>query len=152
MCINQCNRSSSILELLTSSTWAFLLKRVSYGHSCLLVSILSSHLVMLVLSWFLSIPQVGDGLMVYLLKYTSIFLPHPHTKYQQVAGPPITNLCYRFSKRMAESEYRHPSPFQLGNLFVTLYYCYFSYSYSPIYLWGKDDVHKQLVSPLFLFA
>ncbi|KAK7834754.1 telomerase reverse transcriptase [Quercus suber] len=35
--------------------------------------------------------NVGDDVMVYLLKYTSIFLPFLQ-KYHQVTGPPISDL------------------------------------------------------------
>ncbi|KAJ4710390.1 Telomerase reverse transcriptase [Melia azedarach] len=51
-------RSSLIVELLTDSSWSLLLKRV------------------------------GDDVMIYLLKYSSIFLPLPYKKHHQVAGPP----------------------------------------------------------------
>nr|AAD54276.1 telomerase reverse transcriptase catalytic subunit [Arabidopsis thaliana] len=53
------DQSSPILELLTSSSWEFLLKRV------------------------------GHDVMVYLLQQTSIFLPLLGKKHQQVSGPPL---------------------------------------------------------------
>ncbi|KAH9706957.1 Telomerase reverse transcriptase [Citrus sinensis] len=43
--------------------------------------------------------QVGDDLMVYLLKHSSIFLPLPHKKHHQVAGPPINDICRPRKKR-----------------------------------------------------
>ncbi|KAH7862803.1 hypothetical protein Vadar_009797 [Vaccinium darrowii] len=70
--------SSSAMELLASSAWNFLLGRV------------------------------GDGVMVYLLKYTSIFLPLPRTKHYQVAGFPISDFCFK-SKHISEPKYRHSS-------------------------------------------
>ncbi|KAH9771481.1 Telomerase reverse transcriptase [Citrus sinensis] len=42
---------------------------------------------------------VGDDLMVYLLKHSSIFLPLPHKKHHQVAGPPINDICRPRKKR-----------------------------------------------------
>ncbi|XP_024011662.1 telomerase reverse transcriptase isoform X2 [Eutrema salsugineum] len=53
------DQSSPILELLTNSSWEFLLKRV------------------------------GHDFMVYLLQHTSIFLPFLERKLQQVSGPPL---------------------------------------------------------------
>ncbi|VVB14812.1 unnamed protein product [Arabis nemorensis] len=53
------DQSSPMLELLTSSSWEFLLNRV------------------------------GHDLMVYLLQHTSIFLPWLGKKHQQVSGPPL---------------------------------------------------------------
>lgn len=41
--------------------------------------------------------QVGDGIMVYLLKNASIFLPIADEQHQQVTGPPVSNLCKRFN-------------------------------------------------------
>ncbi|XP_023636413.1 telomerase reverse transcriptase isoform X2 [Capsella rubella] len=55
----QYDQSSSILELLTNSSWQFLLNRV------------------------------GHNFMVYLLQQTSIFLPLLGRKHQQVSGPPL---------------------------------------------------------------
>ncbi|XP_024175568.1 telomerase reverse transcriptase [Rosa chinensis] len=57
------DKSSTIVELLTSSAWCLLLERV------------------------------GDGIMVYLLKNASVFLRIPDKKHQQVTGPPISDLC-----------------------------------------------------------
>lgn len=59
--------------------------------------------------------QVGDDIMVYLLKHTSIFLLRPHKMHHQVAGPPITDLCFGFSKHVSESEHQKPSLTYLGN-------------------------------------
>ncbi|KAF8102970.1 hypothetical protein N665_0189s0024 [Sinapis alba] len=53
------DQSSPVLELLTTSSWEFLLNRV------------------------------GHDLMVYLLQHTSIFLPFLGKKDQQVCGPPL---------------------------------------------------------------
>ncbi|CAG7911082.1 unnamed protein product [Brassica rapa] len=53
------DQSSPVLELLTTSSWEFLLNRI------------------------------GSDLMVYLLQHTSIFLPFLGKKHQQVSGPPL---------------------------------------------------------------
>ncbi|KAH9771493.1 Telomerase reverse transcriptase [Citrus sinensis] len=53
--------------------------------------------------------QVGDDLMVYLLKHSSIFLPLPHKKHHQVAGPPINDICRKLSNQTANSHCRSPS-------------------------------------------
>ncbi|KAK0575118.1 hypothetical protein LWI29_034268 [Acer saccharum] len=45
--------------------------------------------------------QVGDSVMVYILKYTSIFLPVSPKKHHQVAGPPITEKSFKLSKLRA---------------------------------------------------
>ncbi|CAL2237024.1 unnamed protein product [Prunus armeniaca] len=60
---DKCNQSSPIVELLNSSAWCLLLERV------------------------------GDGIMVYLLRNASIFLPIQRKKHEQVTGLPISNLC-----------------------------------------------------------
>ncbi|CAA2973214.1 telomerase reverse transcriptase isoform X1 [Olea europaea subsp. europaea] len=71
------NRSSSVVNILTSSAWSHLLRRV------------------------------GDTLMVYLLKFTSVFLPLPKKKHHQVAGFPINDLCLKVSRHMLDSEIQH---------------------------------------------
>ncbi|KAL2514504.1 Telomerase reverse transcriptase [Forsythia ovata] len=73
-------RSSSVVDILTSSAWSFLLRRV------------------------------GDTLMVYLLKHTSVFLPLLGKKHHQVAGFPISDLCLKFSRFMPDFEIQHHSP------------------------------------------
>lgn len=55
----------------------------------------------------LPILQVGDTLMVYLLKFTSVFLPLPKKKHHQVAGFPINDLCLKVSRHMLDSEIQH---------------------------------------------
>ncbi|XP_030543771.2 telomerase reverse transcriptase isoform X2 [Rhodamnia argentea] len=67
------DHSSVAIELLTSSAWCVLLERV------------------------------GDSVMMYLLKYASIFLPYPCKKHFQVAGLPITKLDNRLLKHSPES-------------------------------------------------
>ncbi|XP_065869948.1 telomerase reverse transcriptase [Euphorbia lathyris] len=79
------NHSSPIVELLTSSAWALLLKRV------------------------------GDNVMLYLLKHTSIFLPLPPKKYHQVTGPPVTDLAFKLMKHAAQPESQDPSFITSGN-------------------------------------
>ncbi|CAI9769450.1 unnamed protein product [Fraxinus pennsylvanica] len=73
------NRSGSVVDILTSSAWSHLLTRV------------------------------GDTLMVYLLKYTSVFLPLPRKKHHQVAGFPISDLCLKIPRHMPDSEIQHHS-------------------------------------------
>ncbi|RAL53891.1 hypothetical protein DM860_004362 [Cuscuta australis] len=59
---------SSSFELLTSSAWRLLLRRV------------------------------GDALMIYMLRNASIFMPFPQKALHQVAGFPISDLCFASSK------------------------------------------------------
>ncbi|XP_021655586.2 telomerase reverse transcriptase [Hevea brasiliensis] len=82
---DKCNHSSPIVELLTSSAWSLLLKRV------------------------------GDGIMFYLLKHTSIFLPLPRKKHHQVAGPPVNNLVLKLTKRTTEPQCQDPSVIHFGH-------------------------------------
>ncbi|KAL3653267.1 hypothetical protein CASFOL_002948 [Castilleja foliolosa] len=63
------NRSSDAVETLTSSKWTVLLKRV------------------------------GDAMMMYLLKHTSLFLPLPRKKFHQISGFPISDLSCKISRR-----------------------------------------------------
>ncbi|XP_054813299.1 telomerase reverse transcriptase [Prosopis cineraria] len=48
--------------------------------------------------WDVLLNRVGDDLMIYLLRNTSIFLPVSHMKYHQVAGPSVSGLCHKMSK------------------------------------------------------
>ncbi|CAH2072568.1 unnamed protein product [Thlaspi arvense] len=77
------DQTSPILELLSSSSWEFLLKRV------------------------------GHDFMVYLLQNTSIFLPFQGRKHQQVSGPPLCikqkeTLTVHENKRKRDDD-AHPS-------------------------------------------
>ncbi|KAK6933776.1 Telomerase ribonucleoprotein complex - RNA-binding domain [Dillenia turbinata] len=78
------SNSSFIVELLTTSEWRLLLKRV------------------------------GDGLMVYLLHHTAIFLPLPRKNHHQVAGSPVSELGLKFSKKTSLTKYSHSSVLPLG--------------------------------------
>ncbi|KAE9600832.1 putative RNA-directed DNA polymerase [Lupinus albus] len=60
-------------------------------------------------SWCLLLSRVGDDLMVYLLRNTSIFLPAPHGKHHQVGGPPINHLCFNMLKCSSKSGNQNPS-------------------------------------------
>ncbi|KAI9168830.1 hypothetical protein LWI28_002543 [Acer negundo] len=60
--------------------------------------------------------QAGDSVMVYILKYTSIFLPVSPKKHHQVAGPPITEKSFKLSKLRANSQCQLPSYVQFGPL------------------------------------
>ncbi|XP_055817841.1 telomerase reverse transcriptase isoform X2 [Solanum dulcamara] len=69
-------RFSDIVEVLTSPSWSLLLKRI------------------------------GDVLMVYLLKNTSIFLRLPRNKHHQVAGVPISDLCLKSHLHICATNYK----------------------------------------------
>ncbi|EXC16160.1 Telomerase reverse transcriptase [Morus notabilis] len=71
---DKCNQSSPLVELLSGPAWCLLLERV------------------------------GEGIMAHLLKHASIFMPLDHKKYHQVAGTPITKLCFAMSKHMPKSQ------------------------------------------------
>ncbi|XP_010257254.1 PREDICTED: telomerase reverse transcriptase isoform X2 [Nelumbo nucifera] len=77
-------RSSSIVDLLTTSAWCVLLQRIQ------------------------------DHVMIHLLKYTSIFLPLPLGNHHQVAGPSIIDLGIQFSRNISESDCPQSSPVQFG--------------------------------------
>ncbi|KAI3719588.1 hypothetical protein L6452_20490 [Arctium lappa] len=53
--------------------------------------------------------SIGDGLMVHLLKHSSIFMPLLRKKHHQVAGIPITDLCWKLLKHPSNSKNQHPS-------------------------------------------
>ncbi|KAG6437909.1 hypothetical protein SASPL_102840 [Salvia splendens] len=74
------SQSSPAVDELTSSKWALLLKRV------------------------------GDALMTYLLKNTSIFLPLPRNKHHQISGCPVGNMCSKFSRNMPKFGAQHHPP------------------------------------------
>ncbi|CAJ2644128.1 unnamed protein product [Trifolium pratense] len=60
--------------------------------------------------WHLLLRRVGDDLMVYLLKNTSIFLQVPHGKHYQVAGPSIIPLCFeKIGECSSKFDNQHPS-------------------------------------------
>ncbi|XP_073027917.1 telomerase reverse transcriptase isoform X1 [Primulina eburnea] len=76
---DKANRSSGIIDILMSPAWILLLTRV------------------------------GDALMMYLLKYTSIFLPLPRHKHHQIIGFPISELSLKLSSSLLESKsHNHP--------------------------------------------
>ncbi|KAM1124246.1 hypothetical protein ACFX2H_039310 [Malus domestica] len=79
------NQSSGIVELLTSSAWCLLLERV------------------------------GDGIMVYLLRNASIFLPLLRTNHQQVTGLPISQLCPKKLKRVQQPQWQQSLPESYGS-------------------------------------
>lgn len=64
--------------------------------------------------------QVGDGIMVYLLKNASIFLPIADKKYQQLTGPPISNLCRKTFKCTPNTQCQSSSLAPCGNAFYDL--------------------------------
>ncbi|XP_076902584.1 LOW QUALITY PROTEIN: telomerase reverse transcriptase-like [Bidens hawaiensis] len=55
-------------------------------------------------SWSLLSKRVGDALMVYILKYSSIFIPLNKKKHNQVAGTAIIDLCWKHLKRTSKSK------------------------------------------------
>ncbi|XAR63440.1 RNA-directed DNA polymerase [Bertholletia excelsa] len=46
-------------------------------------------------AWGLLLRRVGDGVMFYLLKHTSIFLPLPQKRQYQVSGFPVSDFCFK---------------------------------------------------------
>lgn len=75
------NHSSPVIEILCRPAWDHLLKRV------------------------------GACTVGYLLKHGSIFLPLTHKRYHQVAGPPISDLCPKFSENILAADSQNPSIF-----------------------------------------
>nr|AXY54923.1 telomerase reverse transcriptase [Ammopiptanthus mongolicus] len=65
-------------------------------------------------SWCLLLSRVGDDLMVYLLRNTSIFLPAPLGKHHQVGGPPINRLCFEMLKCSSKFDNQHLSLYKCG--------------------------------------
>ncbi|MCD7456701.1 hypothetical protein HAX54_032812 [Datura stramonium] len=67
-------------------------------------------------SWNLLLRRIGDVLMFYLLKDTSIFLRFSRNKHHQLAGVPISDLCLKshlhISATMYKSSLLHPGKFQ----------------------------------------
>uniref|UniRef100_A0A3Q7EJC6 Telomerase reverse transcriptase n=1 Tax=Solanum lycopersicum TaxID=4081 RepID=A0A3Q7EJC6_SOLLC len=57
-------------------------------------------------SWNLLLTRIGDVLMVYLLKNTSIFLRLPRNKYHQVAGFPISDICLKSQLHISATTYK----------------------------------------------
>ncbi|WCJ18136.1 telomerase reverse transcriptase [Euphorbia peplus] len=79
------NRTSPIVELLTSSAWDLLLKRV------------------------------GDCVMTYLLRHTSIFFPVPPRKYHQVTGPHVIDLAFNSMKRAPQPQWNRQTMGGIAN-------------------------------------
>ncbi|KAL8524261.1 hypothetical protein ACS0TY_014005 [Phlomoides rotata] len=69
---NKTSRSSAVVDALTSANWIVLLRRV------------------------------GDALMMYLLRYTSLFLPLSRMQRHQIAGCPINDLCFEPPRQKPE--------------------------------------------------
>ncbi|GMH15186.1 hypothetical protein Nepgr_017027 [Nepenthes gracilis] len=63
-------------------------------------------------AWNQVLKRVGDGIMGYLLTHTSIFLPHPHNKHQQVAGAPVSGLFIEYPKHLSVLDFHGASPIQ----------------------------------------
>ncbi|XP_042018634.1 telomerase reverse transcriptase-like [Salvia splendens] len=60
--------------------------------------------------WAVLFSRVGDTLLVYLLKYTSIFLPLPQKKHHQICGCSIAKLFSNFPRGMPKSRAPHHPP------------------------------------------
>ncbi|KAL1551836.1 RNA-directed DNA polymerase [Salvia divinorum] len=60
--------------------------------------------------WTLLLNRVGDTLMVYLLKYTSMFLPLPLNEHHQISGSPVANLCSNVPRLMPKPIAEHHPP------------------------------------------
>lgn len=116
---NKYSRSSAIVELLTTSAWAVLVRRV------------------------------GDALMVYLLRNTSIFMPLPQRNHHQVAGFPINDLCPRFSafgrkrKRIDEVN-RIPDKLQRSSSGVNLGSNFINSSVSSSIMCHGESFYKEI--------
>ncbi|KAL5722755.1 RNA-directed DNA polymerase [Ranunculus cassubicifolius] len=81
---NQCTQFSKVVELLTTSEWSLFHKRI------------------------------GDELMVHLLKFVDIFLPHAHKNHQQVSGLSISDLCSKSLKDVRASQRVLPEASELS--------------------------------------
>lgn len=66
--------------------------------------------------FFLPEMQVGDVVMVYLLKCTSIFVPLPRKKHHQVAGYSMSELCFKSQKQKQKPESLSHSLVLLGKM------------------------------------
>ncbi|KAI3935224.1 hypothetical protein MKW98_018413 [Papaver atlanticum] len=66
------------------------------------------------LAWKLLLTRIGDELMVHLLRFGSIFLPHGRKDHRQVAGFPISNFCPNISKPASAAYHRPASIGELG--------------------------------------
>ena len=53
--------------------------------------------------------------MVFLLKHTSIFLPVTRLKYHQVAGPPISKICFKMPNHTFDFQASSSRPIPSGN-------------------------------------
>ncbi|KAL1538025.1 RNA-directed DNA polymerase [Salvia divinorum] len=60
--------------------------------------------------WIVLLSRVGDALMIYLLKYTSIFLPLPQKKHHQICGCSIAKLFSKFPRGIPKSRTQHHPP------------------------------------------
>ncbi|KAI3923276.1 hypothetical protein MKW92_021398 [Papaver armeniacum] len=66
------------------------------------------------LAWKLLLTRIGDELMVHLLRFGSIFLPHGRQDHRQVAGFPISNFCPNISKPASAAYHQPASIGELG--------------------------------------
>ncbi|KAL1538022.1 RNA-directed DNA polymerase [Salvia divinorum] len=60
--------------------------------------------------WIVLLSRVGDALTIYLLKYTSIFLPLPQKKHHQICGCSIAKLFSKFPRGIPKSRTQHHPP------------------------------------------
>ncbi|KAF6154810.1 hypothetical protein GIB67_032422 [Kingdonia uniflora] len=79
-----CTRTSSVVDLLTTSAWSLLLSRI------------------------------GDDAMVHLLRFSSVFLPLRRGNHHQVSGSPISDSLSISSKRVIGSACHHPLYVEAG--------------------------------------
>ncbi|KAG6397896.1 hypothetical protein SASPL_139346 [Salvia splendens] len=71
--------------------------------------------------WAVLFSRVGDTLLVYLLKYTSIFLPLPQKKHHQICGCSIAKLFSNFPRGMPKSRAPHHPPEAKGGKTCMMY-------------------------------
>ncbi|XP_050210105.1 telomerase reverse transcriptase [Mercurialis annua] len=98
-----------ITERLTSSNNVLCSAYDKLAHSSPFVELLTS------LAWNLLLKRVGYDLMVYLLKHASIFIPLPHNRHCQVAGPPVNVLALNLLKNAADARCQDPPGIHLGH-------------------------------------
>ncbi|XP_047963767.1 telomerase reverse transcriptase-like [Salvia hispanica] len=60
--------------------------------------------------WAVLFSRVGDNLLMYLLKCTSIFLPLPRKKHHQICGRSVAKLFSNFPRGMPKSRAPHHPP------------------------------------------
>ena len=81
--------------------------------------------------------QVGDDVMIYLLRHSSVFLGLSSWKHQQVTGPAIGDLVNQLRKYAAESQHQQSSNIQLGNCIE--YLVFYNVFHELVICWAEND-------------